>query len=70
MPLTSSISLDFLPVEMQERLKQTEVYKTFSYFVWKETTHKALIVAAAETLFSYVCVIGTTCFDECFHSKW
>ena len=31
--LASSISLVFLPLEMQKRLKQTKVYHVFSYFV-------------------------------------
>ena len=66
LPLTSSIYFVFLPQEMQKRLKQTKVYHAFSYFIWKETTHKPLKVAAAKTLFSSVYVIGTTCFDECF----
>ena len=66
LPLTSSIYFVFLPLEMQKRLEQTKVYHAFSYFVWKETTHKPLKVAAAKTLFSSVYVIGTTCFDECF----
>ena len=64
--LTSSIYLVLLPLEMQRRLKQTKIYHTFSYFVWKETTHKPLKVAAAKSLFSSVYIIGTTCFDECF----
>ena len=51
---------------MQKRLKQTNVCHAFSYFVWKETTHKPLKVAVAKSLFSSVYVIGTTCFDECF----
>ena len=38
--LTSSIYFVFLPLEMQKRLKQTKVYHSFSYFVWKEMTHK------------------------------
>ena len=66
LPLTSSIYFIFLPLEMQKRLKQTKVCHAFSYFVWKETTHKPLKVAAANILFSSVYVIGTTCFDECF----
>ena len=66
LPLTSSIYFVFLPLEMQKRLKQTKVCHAFSYFVWKETTHKPLKVAAANSLFSSVYVIGTTCFDECF----
>ena len=64
--LSSSIYFVFLPLEMQKRLKQTKVCHAFSYFVWKETTHKPLKVAAANILFSSVYVIGTTCFDECF----
>ena len=66
LPLTSSIYFVFLPLEMQKRLKQTKVCHAFSYFVWKETTHEPLEVAAANSLFSSVYVIGTTCFDECF----
>ena len=66
LPLTSSIYFVFLPLEMQKRLKQTKVCHAFSYFVWKETTHKPLKVAAAKSLFSSVYIIGTTCFGECF----
>ena len=66
LPLTSSIYFVFLPLEIQKRLEQTKVYHAFSYFVWKETTHKPLKVAAAKILFSSVYVIATTCFDECF----
>ena len=66
LPLTSSICFAFLPLEMQNWLEQTKIYHVFSYFVWKETTHKPLQVPAAKTLFSSVYVIGTTCFDECF----
>ena len=51
---------------MQRRLKQTKVYHAFSYFIWKETTHKPLKMAAEKSFFSSVYVIGTTCFDECF----
>ena len=40
--LTSSIYLVFLPLEMQGRLKETEVCYTFFYFVWKEATYKPL----------------------------
>ena len=64
--LSSSICFVFLPLEMQKRVKQTKVCHAFSYFVWKETTHKTLKVVAANSLFSSVYVIGTTCFDECF----
>ena len=66
LPLSSSIYFVFLPLEMQKKLKQTKVCHTFSYFAWKETTHKPLTVAAANSLFSSVHVIGTTSFDECF----
>ena len=64
----SSIYLVFLPLEMQKRLKQTQVYHTFFffYFIWKETTLKPLNVPAAKALFSNEYVIGTTCFDESF----
>ena len=70
LPLSSSIYLVFLPLEIQGWLKQTKVYHTYFYFVWKETTHKPLKMAAAKTLFSSVYAIGTTCFDECFYSMW
>ena len=63
---TSSIYVSFLPLEMQKWLEQTKIYHAFSYFVWKETTHKPLQVPATKTLFSSVYVIRTTCFDECF----
>ena len=65
-PLTSSIYLVFLPLEMQIKLKQTKVYQTFFYFVRKEMTHKPLKVVPAKTLFSNVYVVGTICFDKCF----
>ena len=56
-----------ISLEMQKNtLEQTKMYHTFSYFVWKGTTHKPLKVAAAKTFFSSVYVIGTTCFDERF----
>ena len=66
MPLTSSIYLLFLPLEMQGRLKQTKVYHTFFYFLLKETIHKPLKVVAGKTHFSSVYVIGTIYFDECY----
>ena len=66
LPHTCSIYFVFLPLEMQKRLKQTKVCHMFSYFIWKETTHKPLKVAAAKSLFASVYIIGTTCFDECF----
>ena len=66
LPLTSSIYFVFLPLEMQKRLKHTKVYHALCYFAWKETIHKPLKVAPAKILFSSVCLIGTTCFDECF----
>ena len=78
LPLRSSIYFVFLPLEMQERLKQTKVCGAFSYFSWKGTTHKPLKVAAAKSIFSKSCkactnnilskkyIIGTTWFDECF----
>ena len=47
LPLTSSIYFVFLPLEIQNRLEQTKVYHAFSCFVWKETSHKPLKVAAA-----------------------
>ena len=66
--LSSCIYFAFLPLEIKKkkRLKQTKVCHTFSYFVWKETTHKLLKVAAANSLFTSVYVIGTTCFNERF----
>ena len=51
---------------MKKRLEQTKVYHSFSYFVWKETTHKPLKRAAAKNPFTSGYVIGATCFDECF----
>ena len=59
LPLSSSIYLVFLPLEIQGWLKQTKVYHTYFYFVWKETTHKPLKMAVAKTLFSSVYAIGT-----------
>ena len=66
LPLTSSIYLVFLSLEMSKRLQKTKAYHAFSYFVLKETTYKPLKVAAAKTFFFSVYVVGTTCFDECF----
>ena len=66
LPLKSSIYFVFLSLEMQNRLEQTKVCYALSYFVWKETIHKPLQVAAAKTLFSSAFVIVTTSFDECF----
>ena len=65
LPLTSSIYFVFLPLEMQKRLNRPK-YNAFSCFIWKETTHKPVKVAAAKSLFSSVYIIGTTSFDECF----
>ena len=36
LPLTNSICLVFLTLEMQRELKQTKVYNIFFLFVWKE----------------------------------
>ena len=52
-------------LEIQKRLKKTKVYHAFSYFPWKETTHKPLNMAAAKTFVSNVYVIGPNCFNEC-----
>ena len=70
LPLLSNVYFASFPLEMQKRLEQTETYHVFSHFVWKETTHKPLKVAAAKTLFSSAYVITATCFDECFYSMW
>ena len=51
LPLTSSIYFLFLPAEMQKRHEQTEVYYSFSHFVWKETTWKPWKVAAVRNSF-------------------
>ena len=40
---------------MQGKLKQTKVYYTLLYFVWKKTTHESKEVAAAKPIFSSVC---------------
>ena len=55
---------------MQETLKKTKAYHAFSYFLWKETNHKFLKVAAAEILFSGAYGIGTTCFDDILCGNW
>ena len=53
LPLKGSIYFVFLCQEMQKKpLKQTKLYHAFSYFVWKETIHKPLQVAAAKTHFA------------------
>ena len=71
LPLTSSIYLVVLPLEMQRRLKQTKVYHMFFYFVRKETIHKPLKVAAANTLFFNVYVIGIQlALMNMFYSMW
>ena len=41
LPLTSSIYLVFLPLEMQGKLKQTKVYHMFVLLVLKETNDKS-----------------------------
>ena len=43
-------------LELLRRLVQTKVYYKLRYFVWKETSHKPLKVAAAKNL-SRVCII-------------
>ena len=55
LPLTSSIYLVFLPLEMQGRLKQTKVYCSCFYFVWKERTHKALSGSSKNPFLQFVC---------------
>ena len=71
LPLTSSIYLVVLPLEMQRRLKQTKVYHMFFYFFRKETIHKPLKVAAANTLFFNVYVIGIQLASmNMFYSMW
>ena len=66
MPVTNSIYVVFLPLEMRRKLKQTKGYHTFFQFVSKERTHKPFKAAASKTFFSSVYIIGRTCFDECF----
>ena len=66
MPVTNSIYVVFLPLEMQRKLKQTKEYHMFFQFVWKETTHKPLKVVASKNIFCSMYIIGRTCFDECF----
>ena len=68
--LTSSIYFVFLHLEMQKTLKKTKAHHACSYFLWKETNHKFLKVAAAEILFSGAYVIGTTCFDDILCGNW
>ena len=55
LPLTNSIYLVFLPLEIQRKLKETKVYHSFFSHCLK--------IAAPKTLFSSVYVIGKTCFD-------
>ena len=52
--------------ERQRGLTQTKVYYKPFYFVWKETSHKPLKVAAEKKSFPSVYIIDKTCFDECF----
>ena len=51
---------------MQRNLIQTKVYYKLFYSVWKETSHKALKVAAAKRSFPSVYIFDTTYFDEFF----
>ena len=69
LPLTNSIYLFFLPLEMQRKLKQTKVYHTFFNFVWKETTHKPLIKIATPK--SPVCMLLVKLASmNVFYSMW
>ena len=56
----------FSSVEMLRGLIQSKVYYKLFYFIWKEISYKPLKVAAAETSFPRVYIIGTTCSDEGF----
>ena len=72
LPLTTTVYLVYLPLDVNNRLKQTKVYLVLFCFAWKETTqqtlkkNKPLKVAAAKFIFSNVYVIGNNCFDRCF----
>ena len=61
-----SIYLVFSSRERQTRPIQTKVYYKNFYSVWKETSHKPLIVAAAKKSFPSMYIIDKTCFDLCF----
>ena len=63
-PLTNSISLVYLPRNAKKFQTDQSIPHVFS--LCKETTHKPLKAAVPKTLFSSVCVIGKSCFDECF----
>ena len=64
--LTSSIYFVVLPLKMQRRLKQTKLYHTLFYFVWKETIHKPSSSCKSPFLQCACLDIGTICFVECF----
>ena len=60
------IYLVFSSLEMQRRFMQTKWYYKLFYYVWTETSHKTLKVAAAKYSFLSVYTTDTTCFDDCF----
>ena len=69
-PLTSIVCFVFFPLEMQKRIEQTKVYHAFSHFIWKETTHKHLKVAAARTLFPVCMLLLQLASMSVFYSTW
>ena len=55
-PLTSSIYLVFLPLEMKRRLKQTKVYYTFFLLYLKRSKPQTFKSGSCKSLFlQYVC---------------
>ena len=63
--VTNSISLVFLPPEMQRGPKQTKVYYIF-FFLLRLKRNESQTFKSKKSLFSSVYVIGTTCSDLCF----
>ena len=63
-PLSSGIYLVFLH---SRNARKTQADQSVPHiFLLSLKRNKPLKVAAAQTLFSSVYVIGTTCFDDCF----
>ena len=64
LPLSSSIYFVFFPLEMQKKSQADKSMPSDFLLCLKRKTHKPLKVAATNSLFSSVYVIGTACFDE------
>ena len=66
LPLSSRIYFVFLPLEMQKKTQADQSMPSDFLLCLKRKTHKALKVAAVNSLFSNMYVIGTAYFVECF----